>query len=141
MFLHHVRLFAINVTDSWRKDAHGANAKPGGPHSKDGYACDFHGNSSQWFRFTGGAGNEMLNSCPKENSCGTAIPFWSDERMPKALAREATVTVYGASGDNCKKYVREVKVIRCSWDTSHDLIYKQTAKLDTDCKEAFCGME
>ena len=46
---------ATNLTGSWRLNHNGTNLKPGGPHSKSGYACDFH-KDLQWFRFTGSAG-------------------------------------------------------------------------------------
>ena len=92
-----------------------------------------------WFRFSGAAGTHMLDSCPKRNSCGTFYPYWTDERMPSQIGVEATVKVYGVNDGNCKKYSLSVEVMRCSWNTPHDLIYKHT-NYQYICGSAFCGM-
>ena len=61
--------------------------------------------------------------------------------MPKALTVEAEVDVYGSSGDNCKSFTRKLSVIRCTWDTSHDFIYRKVGDYDTaGYQTAFCGM-
>ena len=130
---------AVNYTQSWRRDHKGSDIRPGGLHSNGGYACDLNINSTQWFRFSGAAGTHMLDSCPKWKSCGTRYPYWTDERMPKAIGIESTVQVYGVRADDCKRVTKIIKVMRCSWDTSHDLIYKQTDDLNGTCDSAFCG--
>ena len=56
-------LTATNLTQSWRLDHEGSDIRPGGPHSYDGYACDFHKNL-QWFRFSGEGGK-----CSAHFSC------------------------------------------------------------------------
>ena len=131
---------AINYTQSWRKDHKGSNIKPGGHNSRSGYACDLHKTDSQWFRFSGAAGDKMLNTCPKWLSCGAYYPIWTDEKMPQVVGVESRVPVYGVFRVDCKRYTYQVKVIRCSWDTPHDLIYKQTKDYSLNCNDAFCGM-
>ena len=131
---------AVNYTQSWRNDHEGSDIKPSGSLSDTGYACDFGASSSQWFRFSGAAGTHMLDSCPKWKSCGTLTPFWTDERMPKAIGVETMVEVYGVREDNCRYYTKNIKVIRCTWDTSYDFIYKKTDDALTNCNQAFCSM-
>ena len=140
---------AKTVTEAWRSDVQGMHLKPyehyspPEAHSHLGYACDFH-SSAQWFRFGGDAGTHMLDHCPKPGSCGTSIPYWTDEEVPKAIGVEATINVYGVGGlifNDCKFSIRQVKVMRCSWDTSHDFIYKQTTNRTLSCDRAFCGMK
>ena len=130
---------AVNYTQSWRRDYKGSDITPGGPHSQMGYACDLHVTSSQWFRFSGSAGTHMLEFCPMEFSCGAYVPYWTDEKMPQIVGTEATVKVFAVYDRNCKYWVREVKVKRCSWNTPNDLIYKQMSNFAHDCTHAFCG--
>ena len=130
---------AVSYTQSWRRDHKGSNIKPGGLYSSGGYACDLNINSPQWFRFSGAAGTHMLDSCPKRKSCGAYYPLWTDERMPTQIGVEAIVKVYGVDV-GCKTLTRSIKVMRCSWNSPHDLIYKQTNDYTHNCIEAFCGM-
>ena len=130
---------AVNYTQPWRQDHNGSNIKGGGRNSYKGYACDFHVTDSHWFRFSGEAGNRMYNMCPERYSCGTAVPFWTDEKMPQVVGVESEVSVYGHY-TLCKGITVYVKVMRCSWDTPHDLIYKQTRNFIGSCSFAFCGM-
>ena len=131
---------AVNYTQSWRRDYKGSEIRPGGLHSSGGHACDLNINSTQWFRFSGAAGTHMLDSCPKWLSCGTVYPYWTDERMPTIVGVEATVLVYGTSRSNCKGYTNKVQVMRCSWDSPNDLIYKYNSRYTGKCATAFCGM-
>ena len=132
---------ARNLTESWRADPVGSDFKPGGLHSSIyGYACDFHKDFSQWFRFTGKAGNKMLDFCPERYSCGTQIPFWTDEPMPTAVGVETEIKAYGVYLFKCKMWSENIKVMRCSWDVTDDFIYKQTANVEHNCQQAFCGM-
>jgi hypothetical protein len=131
---------AVNYTQSWRRDHSGSDIRGGGPHNRAGYACDLHAGSSEWFRFSGAAGNRMLHSCPKCKSCGTYHPFWTDAAMPSVIGAETTVDVYGVVRTDCKSITRQAKVMRCSLDTPHELIYKQTRDFTYACNEAFCGM-
>ena len=132
---------AVNYTQSWRRDKKGSDIRPGGPYSHIRYACDHHPQSTQWFRFSGAAGTHMLDSCPKWKSCGTEYPFWTDERMPRAVGVEVTVKVYGVYRDNCRRYSEMLKVMRCSRKRPNDLIYKQTRNYRASvCSEAYCSM-
>ena len=130
---------AVNYTQSWRRNHEGSGIRPGGPDSQEGYACDFGESSSRWFRFSGAAGTHMLDSCPKRRSCGTRYSYWTDEKLPKDIGAESTINVYGVYKHNCKWFKETVKVMRCSWDTSHDLIYRQILNKNESCTSAFCG--
>ena len=130
---------AKNLTDSWRKDHRGSNIQPGGPHSSNGYACDTADNT-QWFRFTGAAGNELLDSCPKPFSCGGATSLWTDDYMPKLVDDEVVINAYGADSQGCRSVTVELKVIRCSWDAPGDFVYKLVTTNQSPCSQTLCGM-
>ena len=131
---------ADNYSEPWRLDHKGSRITPGGPHSGNGYNCDFH-NEAQWFRFSGAGGTHMLDSCPKWLSCGAAVSYWTNHTASKTIGVETTVKAYGISGTNCTTYTEEIKVIRCSWDTDFDLIYKQSKSTPFTCVQGFCGMK
>ena len=131
---------AVNYTEAWRKDHLATDARPKGPHSRSGYACDLSVASNFWFRFTGEAGHQMLNKCPRLRSCGSYVPHWTDEEMPKVVGVETDLKVYGAGSRNCRYFTRTVKAIRCSWDTDYDIIFKQTTNITGNCYYSFCGM-
>lgn len=84
----------------------------------------------------------MLNSCPKYNSCGTLDPWYTDADMPTAVGVPTAISAYevGSVGD-CPGYPQRIEVIRCSWRTDHDLIYKQVKFGFGTCRDAFCGMK
>ena len=93
-------------------------------------------------------GSQLLNKCPKRNSCGTVFPMWTDEDMPKVIGVPTNVTVYGSSlsdlSSNCKDDTIQVEVMRCSL-IDHDLIYRYIDgpyknKYPDTCNLAFCGM-
>ena len=139
---------ARNLTESWRTDI-GSKIKPGGPFSKDQYACDFHFSSAYWFRFMGAAGNRMLNKCPnKKYSCGTLNAYWTDDEMPQQIEVETLVNAYEAtyvkllgliSSRKCQYRSVQLKVMRCS-PAPNDFIYKLTSYVEETCTKAFCGM-
>ena len=131
---------AVNYTESWRTDHAASNFRPKGPHSRRGYACDLSVASNFWFRFTGEAGHRMLNKCPRLRSCGSYVPHWTDEEMPKVVGVETDLKVYGAGSRNCRYFTRTVKAMRCSWDTDYDIIFKQTTNITGNCYYSFCGM-
>ena len=88
----------------------------------------------------------MLNSCPPPRSCGTGNPIWSDGELPKIIGVNTTVNAYLVYHDssNCKIWTRPLHVMRCSWDTSYDVIYKYGSNDSYDssiCSIAFCGMK
>ena len=132
--------YAVNYTESWRRDHLNSNYKPKGAHSRQGYACDLGSASDFWFRFKGEAGNRMLNKCPKFRSCGTKHPLWTDREMPQEVGVETEIKVYGVDARKCKSFSRIVKAIRCSWDTDYDIVFKQVSNFERNCYSAFCGM-
>lgn len=139
-------LTAEKRTESWRLDHNGGNIRPGGANSQDGYACDLH-DSNRWFRFTGAAGNRLLNSCPKVNSCGSKYPIWSDAEMPTAVGQAVAIDGYVVLEEGyCKYWTIPLEVMKCSDYLEDDFIYKLSAPADNSSSYscgngAFCGME
>lgn len=133
-------LTVTNLTDPSRLDTNGRILTPGGPHSEDGFACDLRTDLA-WFRFAGAAGHQMLNTCPETQSCGTKIPYWTNDTMPTAVGVATKVTAYGVdSSNNCHAYRLEIEVIKCSLTTDYDFIYRQPHAYFGICNRAFCGM-
>ncbi|XP_067943614.1 uncharacterized protein [Watersipora subatra] len=131
---------AFNLSSSWRLAYNDSDIRPGvGKQSIDGYACDLH-EELQWFRFTEDAGTHMLDRCPLPRSCGTQQPYWTDATMPSEIMVVSYIKAYGVVNNNCRGRTISMLVIRCSWDTDHDYIYKYTDPYKTECYEAFCGM-
>jgi len=120
----------------------GGNYKAGGANSLNGYACDFH-QDTVWFRFTGAAGNRMLNSCPKIQSCGTFAPFWTDAIVPTTVGVKTNINAYAVGKythqNKCKAETWSMQVLRCS-DINHDVIYKVLKPYGSRCQGAFYGM-
>lgn len=130
---------AVELTESWRLDSEGSHYQPGGPRSSGGFACD-HRKGLQWFRFSGKGGNRMLDSCPKWFSCGGRYPYWTDDLMPKAVGEITEVSIYGVVGNDCKHVTQAMEVVRCSWDSPHDFVYRYVGKYYQSCSNSFCGM-
>ena len=83
----------------------------------------------------------MLNFCPPMRSCGTYFPMWTDEEAPAEVLSLATISAYGRYYDvDCKHYIFDVQVMRCSLDTDYDLIYRLNGDYMSACGFAFCGM-
>ena len=96
----------------------------------------------------------MLNMCPKQYSCGTANPYWTDGVAPTDVGVPANITAYMSysstgTDSRCKfengSYNIQLEVMRCSL-TEHDVVYKYIpsgrdhAIYHYTCTEAFCGM-
>ena len=129
-------LLAINLTEIWRVDHNG-----NGLRRKDGQLnCDTEPMVKQgrpWFRFSGAAGNRLLDSCPPINSCGTIDGMWSDEVMPKRTGEIRVINVFASAGYQCKRFTYKLKVKKCS-RRRHDYIYRYLG--DSHCYLSFCGM-
>lgn len=135
---------ATNLTQFWRVDANGSNYKPGGSRSSYGYACDLHPDM-QWFRFSREAGNSMLSTCPPLYSCGSYQPYWTDDYMPTEIGVPTQIQVYKVRKNNCRSFPRPVMVMRCSWNTNYDLVYKDIYSSTSNghhnpCSSTFCSM-
>ena len=126
---------AINLTEYWRRDNNGGDIKPGGMYNCDPQVMT----PRQWFRFTGDAGNMMLDSCPPPNSCGTRGGLWTNEEMPSTVGVAAARQAFGSWESNCKTFYFPILVIRCSYDTPYDFIYKLNVPIGF-CPYSFCGM-
>ena len=127
-------LNAINLTESWRSDNKGG--KLNGLHN-----CDtqyMKNNGRPWFRFTGPAGNQLLNTCPPPYSCGTLAGIWSDAAMPTKIGAVTSITAYASwSNKGCKEFLESVSVVRCS-DSVADFVYRHNGS--GNCYRGFCGM-
>ena len=126
---------AINLTESWRLDHSGRKITP----SNGGYNCDTESmiNAGRpWFRFSGNAGNKLLDHCVPIWSCGTYVTMWSNSTMPDKVGVVTPITVYGNLG-RCTNYPKKSSVMRCS-SRANDYVYRYD---DNDhCSLGFCGM-
>lgn len=94
----------------------------------------------------------MLNTCPALKSCGGIDGYWTDEPMPRKAGVLETVWVYGSHGDDdCKNHKEVLEVIRCSWRTDYDFVYRfspsnanynitPSGNPSESCPDVFCGM-
>ena len=130
---------AISLTDYWRNVDAGTGIKPSGQHNCDLRDMNTNYPERPWFRFAGDAGNMMLNSCPPSTSCGTHAAMWTDGEMPSAVGESVEVSAFGSYSGNCKYGTRSVLVMRCSYDTDYDFIYRYN-EYATSCSYSFCGM-
>ena len=129
-------LNAINLTESWRLDHSGRKIKP----TNNYYNCDTRDmiNAGRpWFRFTGNAGNKLLDHCVPVYSCGTAVTMWSNSTMPDKVGVVTPITVYRNDGVSCTAYTKKSSVMRCS-DRANDYVYRYDD--DNFCIIGFCGM-
>jgi len=134
---------AVNLTESWRKDHSDSGIKPiDGLHNCD--TRDMVAAGKPWFRFSGAAGNRLLDHCVPSRasgSCGTQVALWSDDTMPDQIGVVTSIQAYASWWGHCKisLYTTQCQVIRCS-DKPHDFVYR----LDDDssiCTMGFCGMD
>ena len=86
-------------------------------------------------------GNRILNTCPKDHSCGTHSPVWTNASMPVEVGKLSFIYAYRVLGGDCTFRELPLEVIRCSMDTDCDYIYRYSADYITGtCSIAFCGM-
>lgn len=129
--------YTLNLTEGWRQDHKGSNIKP----LNGTYNCDISVmilNERQWFRFSGAAGNQLMNSCVPGLSCGTHISLWSDDLVkPINLGVPVKIYAYGSNGHDCRWYTVEMSVMRCGLSPP-DYVYRYDGVLQ--CSLGFCGM-
>lgn len=130
---------ATNLTQYWRKDHAGSNINPSSP------ICDNRDMVAQgrpWFRFSGAAGNRLLDHCidskHAQGSCGTHRAIWSDAPVPHQVGVVTTIQVFG-SYNGCKAWTQPCSVVRCS-NKPHDFVYRYDGDAG-DCHNGFCGMD
>ena len=129
---------AINLTESWRRDYKGSDLRP----VNGSMNCDTKQMIEQgrpWFRFSGAAGNRLLDSCRSmpRLSCGTVVGMWSNAAMPITTGESREPDVYVVHQSNCKYFTHKLKVMKCS-ERQYDYIYKYLG--DDHCHLGFCGM-
>ena len=130
---------AISLSEYWRNVNAGTDVR-----TPEGLNCDtrdmnYNYPERPWFRFIGSAGNMMLNSCPPSASCGTHAGMWTDAAMPTAVGESIKISVFGSYNDHCKYRTLSILVMRCSYDTSYDFVYRYIDPY-TSCMYSFCGM-
>ena len=128
---------AINLTESWRHEFSARDQKP----VNGAYNCDprdMTNNGRKWFRFTGSAGNGLLDHCIDEYRCGTHATLWSNATMPSAVGVSTTIPLYASYNSKCDQRSLTCSVMKCS-DKVNDYIYRWSHSL-TSCNFGFCGM-
>ena len=92
-----------------------------------------------WFRFSGEAGNRLLDSCRSLPtwSCGTYLGMWSNAAMPITTGESREIDVYAGYSGSCKSHTFRLKVMKCS-ESQHDYIHKYLSNVY--CSLGFCGM-
>ena len=128
---------AINLTESWRHELSPRDQKP----VKGVYNCDpwdMTNNGRKWFRFTGSAGNRLLDHCIPDSRCGTHATLWSNATMPSAVGVSTTIPLYGSLRRKCDYFSYTFSVMKCS-NNVNDYIYRWSSS-STDCSLGFCGM-
>ena len=129
---------AINLTESWRGDYKGSAIRP----VNGSLNCDTKQMIQQgrpWFRFSGAAGNRLLDSCRSlpGHSCGTVLGMWSNDVMPIATGESRVIDAYAAYSATCYAWTQKLNVMKCS-ERQYDYIYKYLG--DDHCHLGFCGM-
>eukprot|EP00794_Sanderia_malayensis_P016119 gene16119-17744_t len=69
-----------------------------------------------WYRFTGSAGEKMLDYCPYNYNnfeCGAFVKGWLQGRLPETYEGEVYRFVYFAKTTNCYLDSRQIKVKNC----------------------------
>lgn len=143
---------ALNFTEWWRKDSNGSNIRPRDQsyqdfvhdNSTNNYNCDtrdLQRMGRPWFRFSGDAGNRILNNCAPSYSCGSVATYWSDYEMPAEVGIIKPIKFHTSYTDRgrhyCHSYSPPGKVMRCS-QTADDFIYTYDVNIG-ECV-SFCGM-
>lgn len=90
-----------------------------------------------WFRFSGGAGTRLADSCVPPHSCGSDGAIWSNEPFPTIIGSSYAFNAFASWDGSCKYRTIPMSVMRCS-DNNDDFIYRSNDSSDW-CKSAFCG--
>ena len=128
---------ALNVTQPWRHERSPRSQKPisGNPN------CDptrMISDGRPWFRFSGQAGNHLLDHCIPGYRCGTKATLWSNASMPTAIGVVTTIPLYASWDANCFYKTFSCSVVRCS-ENQHDFVYRWSHSFN-GCHYGFCGM-
>ena len=93
-----------------------------------------------FFRFTGAAGNRLLDHCVPDYSCGTAAVMWSNAQMPTQIGVLTRIFGYRSFSSGCQSHDKiDLSVMRCS-DHQYDFIYRYDDS-NSGCNDGFCGMD
>ena len=88
---------------------------------------------SGWYRFSGLAGAQMVESCVPENRCGTRFPGWLEGTHPSLIDGVVTRDVCFHVGNNCCKRKETIRVRNCG------KFYVYKLNNVTECNSRYCG--
>ncbi|KAF5890026.1 oncoprotein-induced transcript 3 protein, partial [Clarias magur] len=96
----------ISLNEPWRNTDYHVNNSAGVP------LCDRHV-ASEWYRFTGLAGDAMPTFCIEENHCGTHAPIWLNGTHPLPSDNVVTLPTCASFNDDCCHWRGTVDVKAC----------------------------
>ena len=125
----------VNLTESWRN-----NYPRKGPLHSDTGTYD---EGRTWFRFTGKAGSQLKNICPKQYSCGSSGAYWSDDPMPSTVGGTLDFYMYESYHNTklyeCKTNQRKFKSQATLCSPDGDYVYLLEGKMSGK-DDTLCGM-
>lgn len=86
-----------------------------------------------WYRFRGGAGNQMATSCVAIKHCGTLAPGWMNGSHPTVAEGATAVQVCFHWAMNCCHRSSTIRVRNCSG------FYVYELKKPPQCSLRYCG--
>ena len=101
------------------------------PRPRDQWLCD--DSLSGWYRFGGGAGNQMPKSCVAMYHCGTAMPGWLNGSHPAVADGAVQRTVCFNAANNCCYHSTNITVRNCGG------FYVYRLKQPPTCHLRYCG--
>ena len=95
--------------------------------------CDRNDVNPGWYRFTGGAGDRLPESCPVKRRCGTHAPGWLDGKHPTVVEGVVTRQVCYHWSSNCCNWKNNIKVKNCG------AFYVYELQKPPVCSLRYCG--
>ena len=95
------------------------------------FLCD--DNISGWYRFSGGAGSQMAESCVNMNHCGTGAPGWLNGTHPAVLDGTVQRQVCFRYLNSCCYYSTYISVRNCGG------FYVYKLERPPRCDLRYCG--
>ena len=89
--------------------------------------------STDWYRFSGAAGNQMAESCVDRYRCGTSLPGWLNGSHPTVNERAVQRRVCFRFRGNCCFFSIYIRVRNCGG------FYVYQLKPLTLCSLRYCG--
>ena len=95
--------------------------------------CDRRDLSLGWYRFTGGAGDRLAESCPPTRRCGTHAPGWLNGAHPTQAEGVVTREVCYHWSGSCCRWRNNIKVKNCG------AFYVYQFQKPPACSLRYCG--